>query len=251
MYSKLWNRVPLVVMAALAAIPVSRASAATQSWKPSPPNDDFSLGSNWVSGIAQGTGDTAPFNGTSTQTTLTISSATQQLGSVTFDQTAPLGVSTSSARFKEAIKPMDKASETLLALKPVTFRYKEDLDPDGIPQFGLVAEQVEKVNPDLVIRDEEGKAYTVRYEAVNAILLNEFLKEHRKVEEQDRKLQQQEATIGQLKSTVAKQEASIAQQQTWVETVMARLGEQESRIQKVSAELALRKPAPQTVLNNR
>ena len=89
----------------------------------------------------------------------------------------------SSERFKEAIKPMDKASEAILALKPVTFRYKQELDPEGIPQFGLVAEEVEKVNPDLVARDDEGKPYTVRYEAVNAMLLNEFLKEHRKVEE--------------------------------------------------------------------
>ena len=104
-----------------------------------------------------------------------------------------LGTTTSSARFKEAIKPMDKASEAILALKPVTFRYKHDLDPEGIPQFGLVAEEVEKVNPDLVARDEQGKPYTVRYEAVNAMLLNEFLKEHRKVVEQ-------EATITQLKA---------------------------------------------------
>jgi hypothetical protein len=77
---------------------------------------------------------------------------------------------------------MDKASEAILALKPVTFRYKHELDPDGIPQFGLVAEQVEKVDPNLVVRDGEGQVYTVRYEAVNAMLLNEFLKEHRKVE---------------------------------------------------------------------
>ena len=88
---------------------------------------------------------------------------------------------------------MDKASEAILALKPVTFRYKKELDPEGIPQFGLVAEEVEKVNPDLVVRDEEGKSYTVRYEAVNAMLLNEFLKEHRKVEEQDSKRQLQAA----------------------------------------------------------
>ena len=86
---------------------------------------------------------------------------------------------------------MDKTSEAILALKPVTFHCKKELDPDGIPQFGLVAEQVQKVNPDLVARDAEGKVYTVRYEAVNAMLLNEFLKEHRKNEEQ------------QLKSTVA------------------------------------------------
>jgi len=89
-----------------------------------------------------------------------------------------LGTMTSSARFKEAIKPMDKASEAILGLKPVTFRYKKELDPDGIPQFGLLAEQVEKVNSNLVVRDEDGKLSTVRYEAVNAMLLNEFLKEH-------------------------------------------------------------------------
>ncbi len=106
-----------------------------------------------------------------------------------------LGTLVSSARFKENIKPMDKASEVLLALKPVTFRYKKDIDPEGLSQFGLVAEDVEKVNPDLVVRDKDGKPYTVRYEAVNAMLLNEFLKEHRKVEQQDRKLEQQEATI--------------------------------------------------------
>src|SRR4029077_10741534 len=91
-----------------------------------------------------------------------------------------LGTIVSSARFKEAIEPMDKASEAILALKPVTFRYKKELDPEGIPQFGLVAEDVENVNPALVARDEQGKPYTVRYEAVNAMLLNEFLKEHEK-----------------------------------------------------------------------
>src|SRR5437764_13700662 len=79
---------------------------------------------------------------------------------------------------------MDKASEALLALKPVTFRYKQELDPDGVPQFGLIAEEVEKINPDLVVRGEDGKVMTVRYDAVNAMLLNEFLKEHRRVEEQ-------------------------------------------------------------------
>src|SRR5438094_10009323 len=87
---------------------------------------------------------------------------------------------------RKRLKPMDKASEAILALRPVTFRYKPELDPEGIQQFGLVAEQVEKVNPDLVARDEQGKPYTVRYEAVNAMLLNEFLKEHRKVESQEK-----------------------------------------------------------------
>src|SRR5207245_2090914 len=120
-----------------------------------------------------------------------------------------LGTVTSSARFKEAIKPMDKASEAILALQPITFRYKHELDPEGIPQFGLVAEQVEKVNPDLVVRGEDGKIMTVRYEAVNAMLLNEFLKEHGQVQ--------------QLKATVAQQQeefhAKFAQQQKQIEAL--------------------------------
>jgi Chaperone of endosialidase len=139
-----------------------------------------------------------------------------------------LGVTMSSAKFKEAIKPMDKASEAILALKPVTFRYKEELDPNKTPQFGLVAEQVEKVNPDLVVRDEDGKVMTVRYEAVNAMLLNEFLKEHRKGQEQERK--------------VAGLEATVAQQQKQIEALTA-------TIQKVSDQVALSKPAPQVVAN--
>src|SRR5438105_8663173 len=89
------------------------------------------------------------------------------------DSTGHLGTAPSSARFKEAIQPMDKASEAILSLQPVTFRYKHELDPDGVPQFGLIAEQVEKVDPKLVVRDEDGKVNTVRYEAVNAMLLNE------------------------------------------------------------------------------
>jgi len=103
---------------------------------------------------------------------------------------------------------MDKASEAILALKPVTFRYKKQLDPKGIPQFGLVAEEVEKVNPDLVARDDQGKPYTVRYEAVNAMLLNEFLKEHRKVELQDRTAQEQQKEIDGLKAELKEQKAS-------------------------------------------
>ena len=109
--------------------------------------------------------------------------------------TGQLGTVQSSARYNDDIKPMDKASEAILALKPVTFRYKEELDPDKIPQFGLVAEEVEKVDPNLIVRGEDGKPYTVRYEAVNAMLLNEFLEEHRKVEEQEQRLQKQEAMI--------------------------------------------------------
>ena len=115
-----------------------------------------------------------------------ISGATVPTGvAVIVDADGHLGTTTSSARYKEAIKPMDKASEAILALEPVTFRYRHELDPEGIPQFGLVAEEVEKVNPDLVARDDKGKPYTVRYEAVNAMLLNEFLKDHRKNEQQE------------------------------------------------------------------
>jgi trimeric autotransporter adhesin len=166
-----------------------------------------------------------------------ISGATVASGvGVIVDTNGHLGTIESSARFKEAIKPMDKASEAILALQPVTFRYKQELDPEGIPQFGLVAEQVEKVNPDLVARDDQGKPYTVRYEAVNAMLLNEFLKEHRKVETL-------EATVAQLKSTVA-------QQQEGMKVFTATLKEQASQIQKVSAQLEVTKPAPQMVANN-
>src|SRR5207253_1104622 len=115
---------------------------------------------------------------------------------VIVDSNGHLGTVVSSERYKESVKPMANASEAILALKPVTFRYKHELDPAGIPQFGLVAEDVEKVNPDLVARDTKGKIYTVRYEAVNAMLLDEFLKEH--------------STVRELKSTVAKQDATIA-----------------------------------------
>ena len=108
----------------------------------------------------------------------------------------------SSRRYKEDIKPMDKASETLLALKPVTFRLKGELDPSHRPQWGLIAEEVEKVNPDLVDRNNKGEVESVRYEAVNAMLLNEFLKEHRTVEEQ-------QATITELKSTMAQHQKDV------------------------------------------
>jgi hypothetical protein len=106
-----------------------------------------------------------------------------------------LGTVQCSARSKEAIKPMDTASEAILALQPVTFHYKKELDPDGMPQFGLVAGQVEKVNPDLVARDAHGRVYTVHYEAVNAMLLNEFLKEHRKVERLEEIMTQQRKAL--------------------------------------------------------
>jgi hypothetical protein len=125
------------------------------------------------------------------------------------DADGHLGTTTSSARFKEAIKPMDKASETILALKPVTFRYKHEFDPKGIPQFGLVAEVVEKVNPDLVARDEQGKPYTVRYEAVNAMLLNEFLKEHERVEQQGQTIARMEQQLDTMTATLQKVSAQL------------------------------------------
>jgi hypothetical protein len=111
-----------------------------------------------------------------------------------------LGVMTSSARYKEAIRPMQEASDAILSLKPVTFRYKKELDPEAKPQFGLVAEQVAKVDPDLVVRDDNGKPYTVRYEAVNAMLLNEFLKEHQKVEAQGEEIAELKAAVKDLES---------------------------------------------------
>ncbi len=166
---------------------------------------------------------------------------------VVVDVNGHLGTVTSSARFKEAIKPMDKASEAILALKPVTFRYKHELDPDGMPQFGLVAEQVEKVNPDLVARDADGRVYTVRYEAVNAMLLNEFLKEHRQVQGLKSIVARQEATIAQQQKDF---KLTAAQQQMEIKALTAGLKEQASQIQKVSDQLEVSKPAPQLVVNN-
>ncbi|PYV70137.1 MAG: hypothetical protein DMG96_32090 [Acidobacteria bacterium] len=182
--------------------------------------------------------------GTQTATFIAgISGATVPTGvAVIVDSSGHLGTTISSALFKDSIQPMDKASEAILALKPVTFHYKKELDPDGIPQFDLVAEQVEKVDPALVACDERGKPYSVRYEAVNAMLLNEFLKEHRKVE----KL---EATVAELKAAAAKQEAMNAKQQKEMQVLTAQLEEQASQIQKVSAELEVSKRAPRLVAN--
>jgi hypothetical protein len=115
----------------------------------------------------------------------------------------------STARFKEEIKPMDKGSEGILALKPVTFRYKKDIDPTGKSQFGLVAEDVEKVNPDLVVRDKEGKPYSVRYEAVNAMLLNEFLKAHNAFVEEQHKVEKLQATVADLAAELRQVRAQV------------------------------------------
>jgi hypothetical protein len=166
-----------------------------------------------------------------------ISGATVASGvTVIVDTNGRLGTVQSSARFKDEIKPMDKASEAILALKPVTFRYKKELDPDGIPQFGLVAEQVEKVNPDLVARDEKGQVYAVRYEAVNAMLVNEFLKEHHKVQE--------------LETIVAQQRQESRAQREEIKALTAGIKEQAAQIQKVSAQLELRRPALKMIANN-
>jgi hypothetical protein len=149
---------------------------------------------------------------------------------VVVDANGQLGTAASSQRFKDAINPMDRVSEAILALKPVTFHYKKQLDPRGIPQFGLVAEEVAKVNPDLVVRDRNGEIYSVRYEAVNAMLLNEFLKAHRKVQEQ-------ETTIAQLKSGM--------------EALSATVKEQAAQIQKVSDKVEMNRPSLQTVVSDR
>jgi uncharacterized coiled-coil protein SlyX len=146
---------------------------------------------------------------------------------VLIDSAGQLGTINSSRRFKTDIKSMDKASESILALKPVSFRYK--VHRDGPAQFGLIAEDVAEVNCDLVIYDSDGKPQTVRYEAVNAMLLNEFLKAHNKMEAQD-------ATIAELKSTVAQQQKG-----------MEALTEQ---VHKVSAQMQVNKPAPQLTANN-
>jgi len=137
-----------------------------------------------------------------------------------------LGTATSSKRFKDEIKPMDKASETIFALRPVSFRYKKNLDPEGTPQFGLVAEEVQNVNPALVVRDKEGKPYSVRYDQVNAMLLNEFLKEHKAFVEEQHKVQRLEAVL---------------------DAVNQRLKEEEAKIDKVRAQLETSRPGPQVV----
>ena len=157
-----------------------------------------------------------------------INGQTTTSGTAVFiNSSGKLGTITSSARFKKDIKPMDSASEVILSLRPVTFHYRSDTM--NTPQFGLVAEEVARMDPALVLTDKEGKPYTVRYEAVNAMLLNEFLKEHRKNEEQ-------QATIAQLKSGM--------------EALTATVKEQAAQIQKVSAQLEANKPTPQVVAND-
>ncbi len=156
---------------------------------------------------------------------------------VAVDATGKLGTIVSSRRFKEDIKPMDKASETVLALKPVTFHYKSDAR--STPCFGLIAEEVAQVNPDLVLRDKDGEILTVRYDAVNAMLLNEFLKEHKRVEEQ-------QSTIIRLKNDF---QLASAEQQKEIQLLTAQLKQQAAQIQRVSAQLEVSRPTPQVAIN--
>jgi hypothetical protein len=185
-------------------------------------NNNIDIGYN-VGGVAGESNTIRIGNSDVTTTFITgISGATASGGAQVFvNSTGKLGTSTSSARFKEDIKPMGKASEAILALKPVSFRYKKEIDAQGIPQFGLVAEEVEKVNPDLIIRDREGKPQTVRYEQVNAMLLNEFLKAHRKMEEQQKQ----------------------------IDALTVQLNEQAAQLQKVSAQVEMSRPASQVVMD--
>jgi hypothetical protein len=144
---------------------------------------------------------------------------------------------TSSKRFKNEIKAMAKTSETIYALEPVTFRYKPELDPDEVLQFGLVAEEVAKVNPELVERDEDGKPYSVRYEAVNAMLLNEFLKEHSKGLEQD--------------SAIAELKSALGQQQEQIKALLITVKKQAEQIQSVSAQVVVDKSRKDFLSDNR
>jgi len=148
-----------------------------------------------------------------------------------------LGVAPSAQRFKQDIQPMDSASEAIYALKPVTFRYKKNIDPDGVLQFGLVAEDVEKVNPNLVSRDPNGNVYTVRYDAVNAMSLNEFLKEHDKVQKHD-------ADIAQLQSTISQQERDI-------DALDTSMSDHAAQLNRITSLLQVDKAAPQIATRNR
>src|SRR5205823_8901335 len=175
------------------------------------------------------------------------------------DNAGKLGVFLSARRFKTDIADMGDASDTLLRLRPVTFHYKPELKATDAPQFGLIAEEVAEVNPDLVVRDAKGELSTVRYEAVNAMLLNEFLKEHRKVEELASATAKQEALIArqqkEFQSAITQQrkdfQATTAQQQKEIQVLMASLTEQAAQIRKVGAQLEANKPAPKTVFNER
>ncbi len=165
-----------------------------------------------------------------------------------------LGAQVSSRRFKDEIKPMQRASEAIYSLRPVSFRYKSEVEPTRPLGFGLIAEEVAEISPDLVTRAGDGQVNSGRYDAVKAMLLNEFLKEHHRVEDQNRKLQEQEAMISELKSNVAQQQKQfqsvMAQQRTEMEALTTHVKEQDSKIQRVSDQLDVSKSAAQVVVNN-
>jgi hypothetical protein len=163
-------------------------------------------------------------------------------GQVYIDNSGKLGVFLSSQRFKRNIKPMGKASEAILRLQPVTFHYKTDMK--NTPCFGLIAEEVEKISPELVTRDKDGKLYGVRYDQVNAMLLNEFLKEHRKVEDQASKIEQQDRKI-------AEQDVTIAELKKEIKAIVAHSKEQDLQIQRVRQQAQMRQPTLKVALVSR
>jgi hypothetical protein len=211
--------------------------------------DNTALG-NEAGSLITGSGNVcigAGVNGVAGESNLTrirnvyASVATERAVYVTSDNR--IGTLSSSRRYKEGIKPMNEASEALFALKPVTFRYKKAIDPTRVLSFGLIAEDVAEISPELITRDKEGKPETVRYEAVNAMLLNEFLKEHKKLGEQ-------QSSIAQLESNAAKQEATITQLEKEMKIVVARLREHDSKIQKADAHMEMDRSALKMVAND-
>jgi len=199
-------------------------------------SDNIGLGFNAGSNLTTGSGNVCIGNGVlgvageSNATRIkNVHSSVASGRAVYVNSDNKMGTLVSSRRFKDQIQPMDKASEAILALKPVSFHYKKEIEPNGSVMFGLIAEEVERVDPDLVTRNDKGEPEAVRYEAVNAMLLNEFLKANHKIQE--------------LEANNARQQRNFAQQQKQIEALTARL-------QKVSAQLEMSKAAPQTVLNN-
>jgi trimeric autotransporter adhesin len=199
------------------------------------------IGTN-VNGVADEVGHTYISN---------ISSTQQNLSPVTVDlATGLLGHEVSSQRYKEDVNPMDKASEALFALKPVTYRYKKEIDKNQAVDYGLIAEEVAKVDPNLAVRNGKGQVESVRYNAINAMLLNEFLKEHKKVERQNRKLEKQETRIQDQETTIAQLKSIVAKQEERIEALAAQLTEQDLKIQKVGGQAGMTGMSRQMVVNN-
>jgi Chaperone of endosialidase len=198
----------------------------TQAVNPPPDGDNADFGNTTASNVIVIGTNVSGQNANNSCFMGEIFGATSSNGTAVFiNSDGRLGTTSSSWRVKEAIEPMDQASEILFALKPVRFHYRREIDPTGTSQFGLVAEDVAKVDPALIVRDKEGKPYSVSYDQVNALLLNEFLKEPKKAEGQRGRIEKQEATITELKSNLAAQTMQI-------QALMAGL-------QKVSAQVEL------------